>query len=65
VKQPLDHGDIDTVKDLVLVGTPVIEEIIDDPRTEFEGGEVECRRNAVDHIAIGEGDRTNTGERGC
>jgi len=30
VKQFLDHGDVDAVQDLVLVGTPIAQEMIDD-----------------------------------
>jgi len=38
VKQFLDHGDVDAVQDLVLVGTPIAQEMIDDFELSLEAG---------------------------
>lgn len=52
VEQFLYHGDIDTVQDSVFVGTPVVDEVIDNFRAEFEGRLVECCWNVLIHVTI-------------
>lgn len=65
VKKFVDHGNIDAVQNLVLVGPPVVQEMIDDFCAEFKGGVMERRRDVLDHVAVGESDRTDTRECRC
>lgn len=42
------------------MGTPVVDEVVDDFRAEFEGGLVERRRDGHNHVPIGEGNGTGS-----
>ena len=52
MKQFRNHRDVDAVQELILVGTPVVDEVVDDFRAEFESGLVEGGLDGFNHAAI-------------